>query len=623
MKNSLFIILFMSGMAYSQKLYTSDQLRKSFFVYDGSFSNDEKKVLLSSNESGIFNVNEVVIDTKVSRPITTSTTNFCYSIGALPGSDNILYYSDNGGDENIHIFLTDKNGKASKDLTPWPDTRNNFQGWAKDRKVIYITSNKRDPQSLDIWKIDTKTFEPTLLYQNDSLYTVRVSKSERYLTLAESITDNIDQLFIYDRIEKTKKEISNGKTSNWRSFGFNNDDSKLYYTTNNNAEFNYLMVYDVKTGLSEKLFQTNWDVALFELSKNETYRAVFVNEDGKNKVYIFDNKTNKPILFPEIKDGSIYDVIISDSEKKFLITVASSTSTPNLYVYDIDTKKLTKITSTQNKEVNENDLVQAEIIRYKSFDGLEIPAIFYKPLKASKTNKVPAIVNVHGGPGGQTRIGLSPNIQYLVNYGYAVLCVNNRGSSGYGKTFFSLDDKDHGNGDLKDCIWGKKWLEKQDFIDKDAIGIDGGSYGGTMVLNALAKYPNEFKVGVDRFGVSNFIRTLKKFPAFNDKNAFFAEMGNPYTADSIHLKETSPILHYKNINKPLLIFHGANDVRVLQVESDEIVSGLRKKGVPVEYVIYPDEGHGFQKRENQITTDEKTLLFLDKYLKPKKSKTIK
>jgi dipeptidyl aminopeptidase/acylaminoacyl peptidase len=356
------------------------------------------------------------------------------------------------------------------------------------------------------------------------------------------------------------------------------------------------------------------------LSKNETYRSIFINEDGKNKVLLFNNKTNRPIDFPDIPDGSVSDVIISDSENKFLITVSSSTSSPNLYVYDITTKKLIKITSTQNNKINENDLVQAQIIHFKSFDGLQIPAIYYKPLLANKNNKVPAIVSVHGGPGGQSRIGFSPSIQYLVNHGYAVLAVNNRGSSGYGKTFFKLDDKDHGNGDLKDCIWAKKWLSEQNYIDKEAIGIDGGSYGGNMVLNALCLYPEEFKVGVNRYGVSNWIRTLKNFPAFNDKNAFFAEMGNPYTNDSINLKKISPIYHYQKITKPLLVFQGANDVRVLQIESDEIVEGLKKNKIPVEYVVFPDEGHGFQKTENQIITDERTLKFLDKYLKPKRIK---
>jgi dipeptidyl aminopeptidase/acylaminoacyl peptidase len=291
-----------------------------------------------------------------------------------------------------------------------------------------------------------------------------------------------------------------------------------------------------------------------------------------------------------------------------------------LYVYNIEKKELKQLTNTLNKDIDRNDLVTAEVVRFKSFDGLEIPAIYYKPLNASKDNKVPAILSIHGGPGGQSRVGFNTSIQHLVNNGYAVLQVNNRGSSGYGKSFYKMDNQDHSNGDLKDCVYGKKWLQEQDYIDTSAIGIMGGSYGGCMTLAALAFYPEEFKVGVDLFGVANWIRTLRSIPPYWEsfRAAFYEEMGDPNTADSVRLKNISPLYNYEKINKPLLVFQGANDVRVLPVESDEIVEGVKKNGVPVEYVVYPDEGHGFVKKENQITTANKTLEFLDKYLRSKK-----
>jgi dipeptidyl aminopeptidase/acylaminoacyl peptidase len=278
------------------------------------------------------------------------------------------------------------------------------------------------------------------------------------------------------------------------------------------------------------------------------------------------------------------------------------------------------LTNSLNPAINEDDLVKAEVVRFKSFDGMEIPAIYYKPLQADKNNKAGALVWVHGGPGGQSRVGFSNSIQYLVNHGYAVLAVNNRGSSGYGKSFYKMDNKDHSNGDLKDCIYGKKWLQQQEYIDSSAIGIYGGSYGGCMVLGALAFHPDEFKVGVNLFGVANWLRTLKSIPPYWEsfRKALYDEMGDPYTQDSVRLRSISPLFNYEKINKPLLVFQGSNDVRVLKVESDEIVAGVKKNGVPVEYVLYPDEGHGFNKKENQMTTSIKTLEFLDKYLKPKK-----
>nr|NKQ94593.1 prolyl oligopeptidase family serine peptidase [Escherichia coli] len=176
-------------------------------------------------------------------------------------------------------------------------------------------------------------------------------------------------------------------------------------------------------------------------------------------------------------------------------------------------------------------------------------------------------------------------IQYLVNHGYAVLAINNRGSSGYGKTFYKLDNKQHGYGDLNDCIWAKKWLASQSYIDANAIGIYGGSYGGNMVLNALCLHPDEFKAGVDLFGVANWLRTLKSIPTYWEsfRKALYEEMGDPYTKDSLLLKATSPLYNYQKIKKPLIVFQGANDVRVLKIESDEIVAGVEKNGVPVEY----------------------------------------
>ncbi len=279
--------------------------------------------------------------------------------------------------------------------------------------------------------------------------------------------------------------------------------------------------------------------------------------------------------------------------------------------------KLNKLTETLNPEIDMNDLVSAEVVRFESFDGLEIPAIYYKPLMASAKNKVPALVMVHGGPGGQTRVGYRALTQYLVNHGYAVLAVNNRGSSGYGKTFYQMDDLNHGDKDLKDCIWGKNWLQSQDYIAPDKIGIIGGSYGGYMVMAALAFAPEEFTVGVNLFGVTNWMRTLKSIPPYWEsfRAALYDELGDPFTADSVRLYEISPLFHAENVTKPLMVLQGANDPRVLQVESDEIVEAVEKNGVPVEYVIFPDEGHGFMKKENEIKGYGQILEFLDKYLK--------
>jgi len=623
----LLVALFMSckeqpkeQKARMPKQYTIEQLMNNQSVGAAGFSSDESKILVDNNTSGIFNVYELnVADTAMS-PLTASKKESFFAVDYLPGSSKFIYSSDQGGNENAHLYLRDKGDTTAKDLTPWPNSTNSFAGWSADKKALYVTSNQRDPKYFDIWKLNTADWKPMILYQNDSGYSVSgVSKSERYIALTKDITTDKNELYLYDRNAKTMKRISNDNEATWNAMAFENNDSIFYYTSNDGNEFSYLVKYNINSGKAERFYEDKWDVVNMSLSEHDKYHTIFVNDDGKNKVLLFDHASNKQIDFPAIPDGDVTSVIISPSEKNLLLTVGSSTSPADLYTYNMDKKELKQLTSSLNKEIDRNDLVKAEVVRFKSFDGKEIPAIYYKPLQADKNKKVPALVWVHGGPGGQSRVGYSNSIQYLVNHGYAVLAVNNRGSSGYGKTFYKMDNKDHSNGDLKDCVWGKKWLAEQEYIDSSSIGIEGGSYGGCMVLAALAFQPNEFKVGVDLYGVANWLRTLRSIPSYWEsfRKALYEEMGDPNTEDSIMLRNTSPLYNYQKIKHPLIVFQGANDVRVLKVESDEIVEGVKKNGVPVEYVVYPDEGHGFVKKENQITTSKRTLEFLDKYLKPK------
>lgn len=601
--------------------YTIEQLYNNVDIYGADFNQDETKILIGTNKSGIYNVGEMTIsDTSLSM-LTNSTNDAFYAEKYVVGTDQFIYSADKGGDENSHLYVKSVNDTTVKDITPWPNSANTFLGWSNDKKSIYISSNKRDVKYFDLMKIEVGSWTPTMIYQNDEGYEVSlISASERYVSLSKSVTTDKNELYMYDTTSKTNKKISNDSESTWYSMAFEKNDSIFYFSTNDGGEFSYLVKYNINSGAQEKVYEDKWDVVNMSLSENEKYRTVFINEDGKNKILLFDHATGKQVKFPEIADGDVLGVNISRSEQNMLLSIGSSTSPRNLYLYNIAANELKKLTNSLNPAINEDDLVKAEVVRFKSFDGMEIPAIYYKPLQADKNNKAGALVWVHGGPGGQSRVGFSNSIQYLVNHGYAVLAVNNRGSSGYGKSFYKMDNKDHSNGDLKDCIYGKKWLQQQEYIDSSAIGIYGGSYGGCMVLGALAFHPDEFKVGVNLFGVANWLRTLKSIPPYWEsfRKALYDEMGDPYTQDSVRLRSISPLFNYEKINKPLLVFQGSNDVRVLKVESDEIVAGVKKNGVPVEYVLYPDEGHGFNKKENQMTTSIKTLEFLDKYLKPKK-----
>jgi dipeptidyl aminopeptidase/acylaminoacyl peptidase len=276
----------------------------------------------------------------------------------------------------------------------------------------------------------------------------------------------------------------------------------------------------------------------------------------------------------------------------------------------------TRLTTALSPEIDPEDLVESKVVRFRASDGLVIPSIFYKPHQAAPGHKVPALVWVHGGPGGQTRKGYNGFLQYLVNHGYAVLGINNRGSSGYGKTFFTADDRRHGREPLRDCVEAKRYLAGLPYIDADRIGIIGGSYGGYMVLAALAFAPDEFAVGVDLFGVSNWVRTLESMPPYWEaqRQALYTEIGDP-AKDRAMLEAISPLFHADKIRRPLIVLQGENDPRVIKPESDDIVAAVRNNGVPVEYQVFGDEGHGFTKKKNQIAGYRAVLQFLDRHLR--------
>ena len=622
MKKLIFFIslIITIGCNESQKIafenYDIEEFFNNVAISGGYFSSSSDKLIYSSNESGIYNIYEVNINNGVASQLTHSEKESFFIRSYVPNSDAFLYSADKGGNEISHLYLQKRDGDVL-DLTPGENEKSSFYKWSKDNTTLYYLSNKRDSRYFDLYKMSVSDWKSSLIYENNNNMSVSsISDNEEYLLLSNSITTSENNFFLFELSSGKVSEISSAPGS-YSSAGFSSDNKSFFYITDVGKEFAYLMEYNIGSGDSSVLFETNWDVMYSYLSKSGKYRVIGINEDGKNILKVYNEYENKEIKFPSFEDGDIIGLEFSETENKLRLSVGSSKMPNNLYVYDLNDKSLVKLTNSLNQNIDSKNLVNAKVVRYKSFDGLEIPAIFYKPLQGSKNNKVPALVWVHGGPGGQSRMNFNPLIQYLTNQGYAVLAVNNRGSSGYGKTFYKLDDKNHGENDLKDCIWGKKWLQELEYIDQERIGIIGGSYGGYMTMAAMTFTPDEFKVGVNIFGVTNWIRTLKSIPSYWEasRKALYDELGDPYSADSIRLKKISPLFHASNVKNPVMVLQGANDPRVLQIESDEIVAELKKNKVPVEYVIFDDEGHGFRKKENQLEGYRKIKNFLDYYLK--------
>lgn len=596
--------------------YTINQFMDNEAVGGGSFSPDNSNLLISSNRSGIYNVYTIPTKGVEMTPITQSDSTSYFANAYFPDDNRMLLSADGNGDEIDHLYVRETDGSI-KNITPIEGAKANFYGWSKDDKYLYYGSNKRDPKYFDVYKMSIDDYSSEMLYQNnDGMDFSGMSEDENYFALSKTVNTNDSDLFIYNAKTKETTKINDNMSGN-SAQDFSKDNSKFYYTTDDGSEFSYLMSYDLNTKEKKKEIEKSWDIMGSGFTSEGTYMVVYVNEDGKNAIEVLDTKTMEPIDLPDFEGKSITSVSFSDDEKWMRMYVGGSNAPSDLYTYNLDTQEQYKLTNVLNEEINPEDLVTAKVIRYKSFDGVEIPAIYYLPHQASEDNKVPAMVWVHGGPGGQTRQNFSSLIQYMVNQGYAVLAVNNRGSSGYGKTFYQMDDKNHGEKDLQDCVEGKNWLATQPEIDGDKIGIIGGSYGGYMTMAALTYTPEEFDVGVNLFGVTNWMRTLKSIPPYWEsfREALYDELGDPFSADSVRLKKISPLFHTDKVTKPLIVLQGSKDPRVLQVESDEIVAGVRKNGVPVEYVLFEDEGHGFIKKENQIEAYSKIIEFLDVHLK--------
>lgn len=598
------------------KKYSIEQMMDNESVFGGSFSPDKSKLLVTSNRSGIYNMYTVSTSNGAFTPITASDSSSVFGTSYFPKDNRMLFRMDNNGDEIYHIYMRNLDG-STKELTPEKGARASFYGWSKDEKTFFFASNKRDKRFMDVYEMDIETFTSKMLYENKEGYNVAaISNNKNFLALSKTVNTNDSDLFLFDRTKNETTKINKTLSGN-SAADFSINDTDFYYTTDADGEFASLMKYNIASGKIEKVLKKDWDVSGSYFTNSGKYRVTYVNEDAKNVIEVLDVATGENIELPNVDGKSITSVGFSRDESMMRFYAGGSHTPSNLYVYDLKTKKQTQLTDVLNKEIDASDLVNAKVIRYPSFDGVTIPAIYYLPHQANKDHKVPALVWVHGGPGGQSRQNFSSRIQFLVNHGYAVLAVNNRGSSGYGKTFFTMDDLNHGEKDLQDCVEGKNWLANQPQIDADKIGIIGGSYGGYMTMAALTYTPEEFAVGVNIYGVTNWMRTLKSIPSWWEsfREALYKELGNPHTADSIRLKRISPLFHTDKVTKPLIVLQGAKDPRVLQIESDEIVAGVRKNGIPVEYVLFDDEGHGFVKKENQIESNSRILKFLDKHLK--------
>ena len=373
---------------------------------------------------------------------------------------------------------------------------------------------------------------------------------------------------------------------------------------------------DLATGETVTVLKLDWDVASAEISRNGRYLVVSVNEDARTVVRLFDPRTLAPLRTIAPQEGSIAGVALAHGAPLAAVLEEGGALPGVVDLLNLETGERTRLLDALAAEVRREDLVAGRVVRFASYDGLTVPGVLYSPHGAAPGDDLPAAIWVHGGPGDESRIGYKPLTQYLVNHGYVVYEINNRGSSGSGKTFYHLDDHRHGDADLDDVVAARGMLAATGYVDPDRIAIMGSSYGGYLTLAGLAFRPEAFAAGVNLYGVSNWARLLPNTPPWWDdlRRLLKSEMGDWETEDA-YLRDISPVFHAERIVRPLLVLQGANDPRVLPVESEDIVARVRANGTPVEYIVFDDEGHGFRKKANQIVAYRAILEFLNRHVR--------
>ena len=583
-----------------------------------AFAGDGSRLLLTANPTGVFNA--MVLDLKTGRiePLTDSKADSTFAISYFPDGKRFLYRADSGGNELDHVYAGGDG--AARDLTPGEKLKASFVDWTEGGAAFVLATNERDAKFFDLYRYDAADYGRKLVFRNDlGLDNFAVSRDGKFAAGLKSRTSADDDIYLVRLGSDAPPELVTKHEGNISHaiYEFTPESDAFVYGTDGHGEFTQAWSHALVDGAKKPVIAEDWDVMYVAFSESGRYRVHGVNADGSTDVTIHDRRTGSDIRLPAgLPQGDLRGVRFSPDDRELAFIVNADNSPSNVFTVNLASGQFRQWTEALNPAIEPAELVTSTVVRYKSYDGLEIPGILYRPRDASSQKRAPALVWVHGGPGGQSRTGYSATVQHLVNHGYAVFAANNRGSSGYGKTFFHLDDKRHGDVDLKDIVAAREYLAGLDWVDGERIAIIGGSYGGYMVMAALAFSPDSFDAGINIFGVTNWVRTLTSIPPWWEsfKEALYDEMGDPATDDERH-RRISPLFHAKNITKPVLVVQGANDPRVLQVESDEMVAAIKANNVPVEYLLFPDEGHGFEKRDNRISASEAYVRFLDKYLR--------
>jgi dipeptidyl aminopeptidase/acylaminoacyl peptidase len=650
---SVFFVLLFAFCAVAQEKYTIQQYLSIRSAGSPSLAPDGKRLFYLTNVTGTSQVWMIDLPGGAPKQITNYEDNVGF-VRFSPKGDGVVFGKAKGGDENTQLFWMKADGSGVKELTASPKIRHNFGDWSADGAKIYYSSNKRNPQFFDIYAMTVADGKEELVYQQDgsNSFADASDNGEKIVVSRSGIELSLDNnLYLYD--VKTKKETLLTPHTDASQFGdveFLPDGDSVIFTSDKDREFAALTQMDNLWNYAEPKAvtvkpETNWDVEGVTFPERGSHFAYTVNREGFSELHLRKFEVaGKPLITNILADdqtvklpaqGIVGGLNFSENGKLLAFTFNSSKNNSDVWLYDTDKKSLTQITKSERSGIPQESFIAPELIKYKTFDGREIPAWYYKPpimitdnrpQKDTKTPRqsiggptsifsslLPVIVSVHGGPEGQERPGFNPLYQYYLSRGYAILATNVRGSTGYGKTFTHLDDVQKREDSVKDLAYSVEWLKTSGGADPKRIAVMGGSYGGYMTMAAVTLYPDLWAAAVNTVGIVNWETFLKNTSGYRRRQRE-VEYGM-LDKDIDFLRAISPLAKVDKIKTPLFVIHGKNDPRVPYTEAEQVVKALKDRNAVVEYKLFDDEGHGISKLKNRLELYPLVADFLDKYMK--------
>ena len=585
-----------------------------------TFTADGSKLLFASNISGQFNLWSVPVEGGWPDQLTAFTDETVRGVGVSPADGTIVLCADHDGDEFHQLYLVDPERGWPEQLTDAPQVQHYVGGeaWSPDGTRFAYAANARTPTDMETWIYDVETGESRAVFGEGMFSFPGAWSPDGSKLLAIDLRNNSDtSIHLIDLDEGTTCELTpHDEEAAFFPGPWAPDSSGFYLATDEGSEFRGLAFYDLATDRYEWVEEPTRDVEDAVSSRDGRLLAWLVNEGGYERLRLRELETGRELPTPDLPDGArphltgaFPPLAVSPDGAHVAVILASPQRPPEAWVVETETGAARAVTDSRIGGLREDDLVGAELISFESFDGRDIPAWLYRP---HVDGKAPVVLSIHGGPEAQEKPVYQPVYQYLLSRGIAVLATNIRGSTGYGKSYQRLVQRDWGGGDMQDWEHAVKWLQAQDWVDPDRIGVYGGSYGGFAVLTCVTRLPDYWAAAVDIFGPANLVTFAKAVPP-TWKRFIARFVGDPET-EADFLMERSPITYVESVKTPLLVIQGATDPRVVKGESDQMVEKLRSLGREVEYVVFDDEGHGFTKRPNELKANRLAAEWLERHL---------